>query len=84
MDTVANMYVIGPEDMTAGPCLLYRPMFTPPLMQFPTPANLIYGISQSSTLRESVLAWLPDAVRNDYANYVFPGALPTLGRWPIT
>ncbi|PIB43393.1 hypothetical protein AOA59_15020 [Pseudomonas sp. 2822-15] len=77
LDTVANMYVIGPEDQTAGPCLLYRPMFTPPLIQFPTPANLIYGISQSSTLRESVLAWLPDAVRNDYANYVFPGALPT-------
>ncbi|WP_438866794.1 hypothetical protein [Pseudomonas sp. L1(2025)] len=77
LDTVANMYVIGPDDPAAGPCLLYRPMFTPALMQFPSPANLIYAISQSSSLRESVLAWLPDAVRNDYANHVFPGALPS-------
>lgn len=77
LDTVANMYVIGPEDLAGGPCLLYRPMFTPPLMQFPSPANLIYAIAQSSSLRESILAWLPDAVRNDYANYVFPGTLPS-------
>ncbi|KRP47414.1 hypothetical protein SAMN04490190_4063 [Pseudomonas libanensis] len=77
LDEVANMYVIGPDDWAAGPCLLYRPLFTPSLMQFPSPANLLYTISQSSSLRESVLAWLPDAVRNDYANYVFPGALPS-------
>lgn len=77
LDTVANMYVIGPDDPAAGPCLLYRPMFTPALMQFPSPANLIYAISQSSSLRESVLAWLPEAVRSDYANYVFPGTLPS-------
>ncbi|NCE88672.1 hypothetical protein [Pseudomonas sp. L13] len=77
LDTVANMYVIGPQDPAAGPCLLYRPMFTPALMQYPSPANLIYAISQSSSLRESVLAWLPEAVRSDYASYVFPGALPS-------
>lgn len=77
LDSVANMYVIGPDDSAAGPCLLYRPLFTPPLMQFPSPANLLYTIAKSSNLRESVLAWLPDAVRNDYANYVFPGALPS-------
>lgn len=77
LDTVANMYVIGPDDPAAGPCLLYRPMFTPALMQFPSPANLIYAISQSSSLRESVLAWLPEAVRSDYANYVFPGTVPS-------
>lgn len=77
LDSVANMYVIGPDDPVAGPCLLYHPLFTPSLMQFPSPANLLYAISKSSSLRESVLAWLPDAVRNDYANYVFPGALPS-------
>ncbi|MCK3865171.1 DUF6543 domain-containing protein [Pseudomonas sp. B329] len=77
VDTVANMYVIGPEDPAAGPCLLYRPLFTPALMQFPSPANLIYTIAQSSSLCESVLAWLPDAVRSDYTNYVFPGSLPS-------
>ena len=77
VDKVANMYVIGPQDPAAGPCLLYRPLFTPALMQFPSPANLIYRIAQSSSLCESVLAWLPDAVRSDYSNYVFPGSLPS-------
>ena len=76
-DTVENMYVIGPQSLTAGPCLLYRPLFDPPLVQYASPANLIYAIAQSESLRSSVLAWLPDAVREDYANYVFPGDLPS-------
>ncbi|MBV6825347.1 hypothetical protein [Pseudomonas sp. PD9R] len=76
-DVVANMFVIGPEDPTAGPCLLYRPMLDQPLSQYPSPSNLLYAIQQSPSLRESVLAWLPDDVRSDYANYVFPGTLPS-------
>lgn len=76
-DVVTNMYVIGPQDMAAGPCLLYRPMLNPPLVQYASPANLIYAVAQSPELRDSVLAWLPDAVREDYANYVFPGNLPS-------
>ncbi|WGT26975.1 hypothetical protein [Pseudomonas marginalis] len=76
-DEVANMYVIGPSDPAAGPCLLYRPLFNPPLVQYASPANLIYAVTQSPELRNSVLAWLPDAVREDYANYVFPGDLPS-------
>lgn len=76
-DVVANMFVIGPRDMTSGPCLLYRPLLDQPLSQHPSPANLIYAIQQSASLRESVLAWLPDAVREDYARYVFPPPLPS-------
>lgn len=76
-DEVANMYVIGPQDPEAGPCLLYRPLLDPPLIQYPSPANLLYAVQQSSRLRESVLAWLPDNVRQDYTRYVFPGALPS-------
>lgn len=76
-DVVSNMYVIGPQNAEAGPCLLYRPLFEPVLMQFPSPANLLYAIAQSPTLRDSVVAWLPDAVRTDYSNYVFPGDLPS-------
>lgn len=76
-DVVSNMYVIGPQRIEAGPCLLYRPLFEPVLLQFPSPANLLYSITQSPTLRDSVLAWLPDAVRGDYNNYVFPGSLPS-------
>ncbi|WP_248731428.1 hypothetical protein [Pseudomonas sp. MWU13-2517] len=76
-DEVANMYVIGPEDPAAGPCLLYRPLLDKSLLQFPSPSNLLYALQQSISLRESVLAWLPDNVRTDYARYVFPGDLPS-------
>ncbi|MDQ0737636.1 dermonecrotic toxin domain-containing protein [Pseudomonas sp. W4I3] len=76
-DVVANMFVIGPRDMSAGPCLLYRPLLDQPLAQYPSPANLLYSIQQSASLRDSVLAWLPDDVRDDYAHYVFPGSLPS-------
>ncbi|SES99632.1 hypothetical protein SAMN03159512_00982 [Pseudomonas sp. NFR09] len=76
-DTVANMFVIGPSHMQAGPCLLYRPLLEDPLSQYPSPANLIYAIQQSPSLRESVLAWLPDNVRTDYARYVFPSSVPS-------
>ncbi|AZF18719.1 dermonecrotic toxin domain-containing protein [Pseudomonas sp. R3-18-08] len=76
-DEVENMYVIGAKGSSAGPCLLYRPQFDPALIQYPSHANLMYAIAQSPDLRKSVLAWLPDAVRNHYANYVFPGALPS-------
>ena len=76
-DTVANMFVIGPQDPETGPCLLYRPMLEPQLMQYPSPANLLYAIRQSRELRDSVLAWLPDNVRSDYARYAFPGELPS-------
>ncbi|AUZ48901.1 hypothetical protein [Pseudomonas orientalis] len=76
-DVVENMYVIGPQRIEAGPCLLYRPLFEPVLMQFPSPANLIYTINHSHTLRDSIVAWLPDSVRDDYTNYVFPGSLPS-------
>lgn len=76
-DVVANMFVIGPQDPTAGPCLLYRPMLDQPLTQYPSLFNLFYAIEQSTSLRESVLAWLPEDSRSDYTNYVFPGSLPS-------
>ncbi|WP_395609940.1 hypothetical protein [Pseudomonas sp. B22129] len=76
-DVVANMFVIGPQDMGAGPCLLYRPLLDKPLSQFPSPNNLLYALQQSDSLRDSVLAWLPDGTRDDYAKFVFPGDLPS-------
>lgn len=76
-DVVANMFVIGPQDPSAGPCLLYRPMAEPQLVQYPSPADLLYAVRQSRHLRDSVLAWLPDNVRDDYARYAFPGELPS-------
>lgn len=81
-DKVANMFVIGPRQMNKGPCLLYRPMLDQPLSQYPTPANLIYAIKHSPTLHQSVLAWLPDSVRADYANYVFTANRPSV--WTLS
>ncbi|MHA3734237.1 hypothetical protein ACXR0M_01040 [Pseudomonas sp. Eth.TT006] len=81
-DEVTNMFVIGPRQMDKGPCLLYRPLLDQPLSQYPTPANLIYAIRHAPELRKSVLAWLPDNVRPNYANYVFPGNLPSV--WSVS
>lgn len=76
-DGVANMFVIGPRDHTQGPCLLYRPLLDPVLVQFPSRQNLLYAIKHHRTLRDSVLAWLPDDIRFNYEQYVFPAALPS-------
>ncbi|WP_338493860.1 hypothetical protein [Pseudomonas trivialis] len=76
-DRVENMFIIGPQDSKRGPCLLYQPLSGVPLMQFPSPTNLLYAIKQDTALRRSVLAWLADDVRNDYAQFVFPGSLPS-------
>lgn len=80
-DEVVNMFVIGPRMTDSGPCLLYRPLLDPPLLQYPSTANLLYAIKHSRTLRQSVLAWLPDGVRFNYSQYIFPGALPSV--WTV-
>lgn len=85
-DEVANMFVIGPRLADRGPCLLFRPLLDPVLLQFPRETNLLYAIRHNRTLRQSVLAWLPDDVRFNYSQYVFPGQLPsvwTLSQWLI-
>jgi len=76
-DVVSNMFIIGPEDSSAGPCLLYRPLLEPQLGQYPSFSNLLYAIRQTPSLRQSVLAWLPDGVRDDYGRFVFPDLLPS-------
>ncbi len=80
-DEVVNMFVIEPRIPDKGPCLLYRPLLDPPLLQYPSRANLLYAIHHSRSLRQSVLAWLPDRVRFNYSQYVFPGALPSV--WTV-
>jgi hypothetical protein len=85
-DEVANMFVIGPRLADRGPCLLFRPLLDPPLLQYPGETNLLYAIKHNQTLRQSVLAWLPDDVRFNYSQYVFPGQLPsvwTLSQWLV-
>ena len=77
-DTVDNMFIIGPRQPEAGPCVLYRPLFEQSLMQFPSAQNLLYALHQPGELRDSVLAWLPDAaISFKYAQFTFPIGLPT-------
>lgn len=76
-DIVTNMFVIGPKNPDAGPCLLYRPLLEPQLCQYPSSSNLLYAIRQIPELRQSVLAWLPDEVRSNYSRYIFSGPLPS-------
>lgn len=77
-DQVANMFVIGPRQADKGPCLLYRPLLNPPLLQYPSESNLLYAIQHSRSLRDSVLAWLPDKARFNYSQYVFPEKFPSI------
>lgn len=83
-DTVVNMFVIGPRQSDKGPYLLYRPLFEKPLIQYPSRTNLLYAIKHSRLLRESVLAWLPDDVRFNYSQYVFPAKMPSVWVIPQT
>ena len=77
-DTVANMFIIAPREPAGGPCLLYRPLFEQPLLQFPSTQNLLYALYQPGELRDSVLAWLPDSdISFKYAQYTFPVGLPS-------
>lgn len=77
-DTVDNMFIISPRNNHHAPCLLYRPMFDEPLLQYPSRQNLLYALHQPGALRDSVLAWLPDkALSYEYAEYVFPTGLPS-------
>ncbi|WP_053163971.1 dermonecrotic toxin domain-containing protein [Pseudomonas sp. P1.8] len=77
-DTVTNMFIIAARDPGAAPCLLYRPLFEKPLLQFPSEQNLIYALHQPGELRDSVLAWLSDtALSFKYAQYAFPVGLPS-------
>jgi hypothetical protein len=76
--TVTNMFIIGPREPRARPCLLYRPLEEHPLLQFASPQNLLYALHQPGALRDSVLAWLPDSASSfKYAQYTFPIGLPS-------
>lgn len=77
-DKVTSMFVIGPRQPDKGPCVLYRPLLNPPLLQYPSQSNLLYAIQHSRSLRDSVLAWLPDKARFNYSQYVFPAKFPSI------
>lgn len=67
-DTVANMYVLGPRDMTSGPFILYRPFATDSLLEYATVQALMDAIKQPGELQDLVLAWLDDSARGFYVD----------------
>lgn len=67
-DTVTNMFVIEPLDTRTGPHLLYRPLYLPPLQEFPTREALLQAIVAPGDLQTSILTWMSDAARPIYAN----------------
>lgn len=67
-DVVTNMFVIEPQDVETGPHLLYRPLYSPSLMEFPTRQALMAAIGVDGELQTSVLTWLSDSARPVYAS----------------
>lgn len=68
IDLVANMYLLGPDDLDAGPFILYRPLTADPLLEFASWAALLEAIGQPGELQESVLAWMEDSAHGFYAD----------------
>jgi hypothetical protein len=67
-DVVTNMFVIEPQDVETGPHLLYRPLYSPSLLEFPTRQALMAALGVDGELQTSVLTWLADTARPVYAN----------------
>lgn len=71
-DVASNLFIIEPRDLKAsGPCILYRPMYSPALQQYPDRQALFSAIAQPGPLQTSVLTWLPDRARPIYDNNGF-------------
>lgn len=67
-DRVIGMFVIGDAQTAQGPFLLYRPFAEVALRQFASWRALRDALVSPGTLCNEVLAWLPDSVRDIYAN----------------
>ncbi|MBO1539472.1 DUF6543 domain-containing protein [Pseudomonas sp. OA65] len=67
-DVASNMFIVETQDVTAGPHVLYRPLYAPALLQFPTRQALLQAVATTGDLQHSVLTWLSDTARPVYAN----------------
>ena len=67
-DRVSNMFVLGPEDVSQGPHVLYRPTSDSPLIEYASFAELFEAIRQTGPLQDSVLAGLSAKAHATYAN----------------
>ena len=67
-DIASNMFLIEPANTGQGPHVLYRPFYTPSLLEFSTRTALLEAIAEPSPLQTSVLTWLSDIARPIYDN----------------
>lgn len=67
-DIVGNMFIIEPANVEYGPHVLYRPFYSPSLLEFSTRDALLDAIVEPSPLQTSVLTWLSDIARPIYDN----------------
>lgn len=80
---VANMFVFGPKDVTVGPHILYRPLYSEKLIEFASLSALMEEIVSNTlrpalvepsddqanpSLQKSILDWLAPDVRKIYDN----------------
>ena len=70
-DVVANMFIIGPQQGQLGPHLLYRPLFSPMLLEYESLEALFTAIKTPGALQDNVLTWLAPARQAIYANNGF-------------
>lgn len=67
-DQASNIFIIEPRDISAGPHLLYRPLYADALHQYPSRQALLEAIAQPGELQNSVLDWLSEKARPIYAH----------------
>lgn len=67
-DTVVGHFVIGPRQGEEGPHLLYRPLFSPALLEYPSQQALLAAIQVKGELLDTVLAWIAPQRQSVYAN----------------
>ncbi|MCJ8202834.1 DUF6543 domain-containing protein [Pseudomonas sp. RGM2987] len=67
-DLVTNMFIIEPQDVSSGPHLLYRPLYSPALQEYPTRQALLQAVVTPGDLQDSILTWMSDIARPLYAD----------------
>lgn len=65
-DEVNNAFIIEPKDASVGPHLLYRPLYSDCLHEYPTRQALLDALAEPGELQQSVLTWLTDKARPIY------------------
>lgn len=67
-DVVEGHFVIGPRHGEEGPHVLYRPLFSPVVLEYSSQQALFAAIQAKGELQDNVLAWLAPRRQSVYAN----------------